>query len=169
MKLLPCTLMTVLLVTGCNDSTDKVTAPAADSPNGGDAVDLDKMAAGAVSQAAYAPRCVQLTYVSETGVIRTAKGGNDCSVCGSGRPVSVTAAIWNGAAGNNVIGRARCASRSGSTIVTGPAVAVDPSGGLFGVGSNVGTQVSGVPGCGLSSTVTNLLNRSNRLVTCVWQ
>ena len=157
----------LLLVMGCSDSTNEVTAPA-DLPNGGDAVNLDKMAAGMVAQAAVPPRCVQLRYISETGVVRTAKAGTGCSVCALGRPVSVTAVIWNGAARNNAQGRALCTTASGQTIVGG-AVAVDPGGGLFGVGSNSGAQASGAPLCGLTSTVTDLRNRSNRLVTCSWQ
>ena len=161
--------LTALLVLGCNDSPDKTTAPTAGVPNGGDAVDLDKMAANVAAQAAYPPRCVQLKYISETGVTRTAKRGTLCSSCAAGRPVIVTAVIWNGEAGNNVLGKAYCQTRVGSTLVAGPAVAVDPGGGLFGVASNVGVQVSGLPACSLTSTFTILLNRSNRLVTCVWQ
>jgi hypothetical protein len=161
--------LAALLVLGCNDSPNKATAPTADVPNGGDAVDLDKVAANVAAQAGNPPRCVQLKYISETGVTRTAKRGTDCSLCAAGRPVIVTAVIWNGAAGNNVIGKAYCKSRLGSTLVAGPAVAVDRGGGLFGVASNVGVQVNGGPACSLTSTFTILLDRSNRLVTCVWQ
>src|SRR5215213_10046241 len=104
-----------VLLASCNDSTEKVTAPALNLPNSAYA-DLDKMAATMVSQAAVAPRCVQLRYISETGVIRSANRGSGCPLCGAGRPASVTAVIWNSAAGNNVIGRARCLTQSGETI-----------------------------------------------------
>jgi hypothetical protein len=97
--------LTSLLVLGCNDSPGKVTAPAADVPNGGE-VNLDKIAANAAL--GPAARCVKIVYLSEANVLRTKQRGTGCSCLSGGRPVSVTAVVWNGAAGNNVIGRAYC-------------------------------------------------------------
>jgi len=162
--------LTALLVFGCNDSSDKVTAPAADLPNGGDEINLDKITANVAAQVGITARCVQLRYVSETGVISNRQRGSSCS-CFANRLVSVTAVIWKGAPGNNNIGKAYCTVTTGSIVVAGPATAVDPAGGLgvlFGIASVGGGQWSGgAPGCTLSSTVT-ARDRSNRLVTCVW-
>jgi hypothetical protein len=162
--------LTALLVFGCNDSSDKVTAPASDLPNGDDEISLDKITTSVAAQVGITARCVQLRYVSETGVISNRQRGSSCS-CSANRLVSVTAMIWKGALGNNSIGKAYCTGGIGSILVAGPATAGDPAGGLgvlFGIASVGGGQISGVPGCTLSSTVTNTRDRSNRLVTCVW-
>ena len=154
--------LTSLLVLGCNDSPGKVTAPAADVPNGGE-VNLDKLAANA-SALGPAARCVKIVYLSEANVLRTKQRGTGCSCLSGGRQVSVTAVAWNGAAGNNVIGRAYC----GSTLVAGPATALDPGGGSLGVASIVNFQFVGAPGCQLQWTVSAARDRSNRLVSCVF-
>jgi len=156
--------LTSLLVLGCKDSPDKVTAPAADVPNG--EVNLDKIAANAATAAALGPaaRCVRIVYLSEANVLRTKQRGTGCSCLSGGRQVSVTAVVWNGAAGNNVIGRAYC----GSTLVAGPATALDPGGGALGVASVVNFQFVGAPGCQLLWTVSAARDRSNRLVSCVF-
>src|SRR5918993_4211859 len=134
-------LAAVLSLGGCNDSTEEVTAPGIDAPGGGDAADLNRMEATFASQASFPARCVQLRYVSETGVVKTRQKGNSCT-CSQGRPVSVTAVVWKGASQNNVIGKATCiVPIIGTVIVAGPATAVDPGGvlgQLFGLTSFVG-------------------------------
>ena len=158
--------LTAVLVLGCNDSPDEVTAPAAEVPYGGSALDLDNVAATPLAQVGLTARCVQLRYVSETGALSTRQRGSSCS-CIPGRAVSVTAVIWQGAQANNGIGKAFC----GGTVVAGPATAVDPAGSLgllFGVASVWSPQTAGAPGCTITSTATEARNRSNRLVTCVW-
>jgi len=154
---------------GCTDSTDKVTAPA--SPGRGDAVDLDRIEANFEAQFSSPARCVQLRYISETGVVKTKQKGNSCT-CSQGRPVSVTAVIWKGAYQNNVVGKASCVSSLyGTVVVAGPASAVDPGGTLgqlFGLTSYIGGQVGGSLGCSLSSTVTSSRDPSNRMVICTW-
>jgi hypothetical protein len=90
-------------------------------------------------------RCVQLRYISETGVIRNTQLGAGCSVCAFGRPVSVNATTWNGAFGNNVVGRAYCRTTTSTVLVAGPATAIDPGGTLFGVASVVGTHYTACP------------------------
>lgn len=154
--------LSALLVFGCKESRNEVTAPSADAPNGG-AVDLDNIAANMATQAGIAARCVQLRYVSETGVVRYKQRGSGC-FCQSGRPVSVTAVIWNGAWTNNTIGRADC----GGYYVAGPTTAVDPGGGAFGISSGAWKQLTGGPTCHLTSSATNTRDRSNRLVICVF-
>lgn len=164
MKSLLRLLMTaILLIIGCKDSTDEATAPDVDLPVGSDAVDLDNIAANVATQVGIAARCVQLRYVSETGVVRSKQRGSGCW-CQSGRPVSVTAVIWNGVWSNNTIGRADC----GGYFVAGPTTAVDPGGGAFGIASAASYQLSGGPSCHLTSSVTNTRDRSNRLVICVF-
>lgn len=153
----------ILLLIGCKDSTDEATAPDVDLPVGSDAVDLDNIAANVATQVGPAARCVQLRYVSETGVVRSRQRGSGCS-CQHGRPVSVTAVIWNGVVLNNAIGKASC----GTTLVAGPATAVDPGGGIFGIASSIFIQYIGSPGCSLTSSVTTTRDRSNRLVICVF-
>ena len=156
--------LTAVLVLGCNESPDEVTAPAAAMPVGGSEMDLDNVAN--LAQVGLTARCVQLRYVSETGALSTRQRGSSCT-CIPGRPVSVTAVIWNGAQVNNAIGNALC----GGTVVVGPATAVDPAGSLgllFGIASVWGPQTGGAPGCTINSTVIETRNRSNRLVTCVW-
>jgi hypothetical protein len=156
--------LTALLVFGCNDSPDEVTAPAAVAPNGGDELNLDNIPADLMPQVGPATRCVQLRYVSETGAIHTRQRGTNCS-CWSGRLISVTAVIWKGARLNNTTGKAYC----GQDVVAGPATAVDPGGGAFGIASVNYGQFIGTPGCTLTSTVTSSRDPSNRLVICVWQ
>jgi hypothetical protein len=161
----------LLLVMGCKDATDEVTAPAVDLPDGGNAMDIERMEANFAAQFSPPARCVQLRYVSETGVVKTRQKGNSCT-CSQGQPVSVTALIWKGVPTNNVIGKASCLVPTlGTVVVAGPATAVDPGGvlgALFGLTSFVGRQVSGTLGCSLSSTVTSSRDPSNRMVICVW-
>jgi hypothetical protein len=157
--------VTALLVFGCEDAPDKVTAP--DGAAEAEAALASVANADPTLTASGGARCVQLRYTSETGITRTAQRGTGCS-CVPGRPVSVTATIWNGAAGNKAIGGAGCTSAAAITTVAGPAEAVDPGAGLFGVASSVGKQGTGVPVCALVSITTNSLDRPNRLVTCVW-
>jgi hypothetical protein len=154
--------LTALLVFGCKESRNEVTAPMADAPNGG-VVDLDNIAANVAAQVGIAARCVQLRYISETGVVRSKQRGSGC-LCQSGRPVSVTAVIWSGAWSNNTIGRADC----GGYFVAGPTTAVDPGGGAFGIASAASMQLSGGPSCHLTSSVNSTRDRSNRLVICVF-
>ena len=167
--LLPMTAL--LLVMGCKDSTDEVTAPAVDLPDGGNAMDLERIEANFAAQFSPPARCVQLRYITEAGVVNTRQKGNICT-CSSGRQVSVTALIWRGAYQNNVIGKASCLVPSiGTVVVAGPATAVDPGGVLgavFGLTSFVGIQATGTLGCSLSSTVTSSRDPSNRMVICVW-
>jgi hypothetical protein len=161
--------LAALLVFGCNDSPDRVTAPTAAVPNGRDEVDLDGIAANLATQAGVTARCVQLRYVTETGVLKTKQKGSNCT-CSYPRAVSVTAVIWNGALFNNVIGKASCLMPNiGTVIVAGPATAVDPGGGAFAIASVVGLQQpGGTPGCTVNSTVSYERDRSSRLVLCVW-
>jgi hypothetical protein len=172
MKSLLCLPITaLLLVMGCNDSSDKVTAPGVDVPNGGDLADVDRIEANFAAQYSPPARCVQLRYISETGVVSTRQKGNNCT-CLQGKPVFATAVIWKGAYQNNVIGKASCFGSSyGTVVVAGPATAVDPDGvlgGGVGLSSHVGLQASGTPGCSLSSTVTTSRDPSNRMVICTW-
>jgi hypothetical protein len=135
--------LTAVLVLGCNDSPDEATAPAAEVPGGGSAVDLDNVAVNLSAQVGLTARCVQLRYVSETGAISTRQRGTSCA-CLAGRPVSVTAVLWGGAQSNNAIGKAFC----GGTVVAGPATAVDPAGSLgllFGIASVWSPQTGGAP------------------------
>jgi hypothetical protein len=160
--------LAALLVFGCNDSTDRVTAPTTAVPNSENEMDLDAVATNLANQVGVATRCVQLRYVTETGVLKTKQKGSSCT-CSANRQVSVTAVIWNGVWLNNVIGKATClVPNLGTVVVAGPATAVDPGSGAFGIASVVGLQISGTPGCTVNSTVSYERDRSNRLVLCVW-
>ncbi len=141
--------LTTLLVFGCHEAADEATAPSKDVPNRASEVNLDDMAANVLTQAGLAARCVQLRYVSETGVTSNLQRGPSCT-CSPGRLVSVTAVIWNGAGGNNNLGRAFCGAAG--FAVAGPASAVDPTIGVFGVTSIFGQQLSGAPGCTINWT-----------------
>jgi hypothetical protein len=159
--------LAALLVFGCNDSPDRVTAPAVVVPNGDD-VDVDEIAENLMTQGYVPARCVQVRHVSENGTKKNAAKGDCTCVTGRGRLVSVTAVIWSGAAGNNVLGNAYCRQSLGASLIAGPAVAVDP-GSSLGVAALIGAvSTTGSSSCTLRSSVTNTANTSIRLVTCVW-
>ncbi|HEY3012589.1 MAG TPA: hypothetical protein VGJ36_07585 [Gemmatimonadales bacterium] len=158
-------LLAPLLLFGCNDAPDRVTAPAAAIPNGGGDVDVDKIAENLMTQGAVPARCAQVQYVALSGTKRYGSRGDcTCVISRVPRRVAVTAVIMNGSAGNSVTGKAYCRQNLGATLIAGPTTAVDPGNNLLGAAALVGAvSTTGGSACFLSSSGT-----STRLVTCVW-
>jgi hypothetical protein len=156
--------LAALLVLGCNDSPDRVTAPAVVVPNGDD-VDVDKIAENLMIQGAVPARCAQVQYVAQSGKKRYGSRGDcTCVISRVPRRVTVTAVIMNGSAGNSVTGRAYCRQNLGATLIAGPTTAVDPGNNVLGAAALVGAvSTTGGSACFLSSS-----GSSTRLVTCVW-
>jgi hypothetical protein len=145
-----------LLVFGCKDSPDKVTAP--------DPVDLDRIAESIVAQAGSTPRCVQLRYYTTS--LRKVQRGSDCT-CATGRPASVTAMIWGGGewgALNRVTGKANCVTLASAPLIAQASAYVGQG---IKMNSSIGTQSGGVAVCTLE-WINFQSSPSAQMVICLW-
>jgi hypothetical protein len=196
MRRVPTLAVIALVVLGCQDSPTRVAGPTANAPDAAPTLDVQRSTTPAAPTVAAADdeptfgdddltadvglpaRCTQSRWSSEGLVARSndnAQVLGGCNACLAGRRVSQTTTIFNGAAGNNAYGRAQCRHPITGALITiaGNVLVSDP--GLTNI--RAATYVGVIPlsangyrplCVGPLSTITNVLNRSNRLVTCIW-
>jgi hypothetical protein len=196
MKRVPTFAVIALVGLGCQDTPTRVAGPTDAPPDAAPSADVQRstspmptVAAATDTEPTVAPddltanagvaaRCTQTRWSSEGLVARSndnAQVLGGCNTCLAGRRVSQTTTIFNGAAGNNAYGRAQCRNPITGLLITlaGNVVVTDP--GFTNI--RAATYIAVIPlsangyrpvCVGPLSTVTSLLNRSNRLVTCVW-